>query len=408
VFVGISKTGTLGFVVACVGWLSLSSNVSACEDALRRVEDAGAMAHLQMKPVGSLSLAAKVPGYPLHLVSPMEAPWVWLTNPTRGSDYTVVEKVGVGFGFSSAPVSRFKLLQSDDISLRSLDPLGGTGVFLATFVVPREKSSSAVFKIARIKDSDTGELELVDSVPGLSIDGLKDTIENFVVSTRPETAEFWIADSSRNLRVIEFVGKEGIEVLKSFEIAKTQKIGGKSVRLSGIQKIEFFADARSGYIKVNLEDGRTALVPFFIREPKASRESAETANEASEDAVPSFQRPRFHWEGSVVLDPGQRRSSVHPQKDLIAISHSESVRLYRLDRYAGQLRLVEEMSVKEYLGGYEFVGAQFYEVASSEFVKEGDKIVQEFYDLRPGLILLLRDRSKDETRIQWMTLSSSM
>jgi len=406
------------------------------QSALEVVEDGALMAQILLSSNTKLSTAPTVNGDPLHLVSSLEFPQIWITNPEVGADYVVVKKLDEGWGFGSARTNRFTLIDDPKVNLRSLDLLGvGGPFFLATFIVDTDAGKSLVFKAAKIKDSDTGELELVSQVAGLSVDGVKDFADKFVVSPRPGTAEFWITDASRKIRsVVVDTETVALRVEEVFEVDEEIEVEGQKYKVTEVLKLEFFEDEMSGYVKFMTESGQTMIAPFSIEETpvepeqesetiqtlfgeipaeepsKAMAEDLEAESEesllldeiAEEEDIEIEEEFKIHFDKSLPLAEGSLRSTVVRSMNLVFVSYADRVDVYRMDETDS--RMLKSLDLKEFAAGYEILGIEsFIDSKFEVYTDDEGQTHKNIYDLTTKAVLLLKDE-EGEVKLVWLDL----
>lgn len=406
-----------------------ASNVKACAAALRKIEEAALKAQYQFRTNATINRVPQLHGSSLHLTDHPFVSRIWITNPTSGNDYASVQKGDGGFGFGRASVNYFALVQDPSTTLRSLDFSASDQAYaLATFVIRMPKDKSLVFKLARIKDSNTGELELVSKIKGLSIDGIKDAGENFVVSTRPDSHEFWIADSSPTIRVIglDSDGTAEIKILKELQFPKSVKIGDRREAIKGVSKVHFVPSGKMGFAKVLLSRGRKALIPFAVVAEKLewaneAVEVAETAEAVGTDGVAVQEGGQPSVEPQAIaehvlffpklmnqLSEGSIRTSMDPNAEYLFVSYPDRVELWHWNNDAQRMEHLRRIDMDIDLTRYDIGGLEFYQVSDVHRIqnKEGEPSY-EHGEPQSRAVLLLIDKLDRSTRTLWLEMNSS-
>ncbi|PIR22049.1 MAG: hypothetical protein COV44_09735 [Deltaproteobacteria bacterium CG11_big_fil_rev_8_21_14_0_20_45_16] len=401
-----------------------ASDVKACAAALRKIEEAASKAQYQFGTTATINRVPQLHGSPLHLTDYPYLDRIWVTNPASGNDYASIQKGDSGFFFGRATANHFVLVQDPSTTLRSLDFSASDQAYaLATFVIRMPKASSLVFKLARIKDSSTGELELISEVKGFSLDGIldgiKDAEENFVVSPRPGSHEFWIADSSSSVRVIGLSGDGTAEIklLRELRFPKSVKIGDRREIIKGVSKIHFITSGKMGFAKVLLSRNRKALIPFAV-----VAEKIEPSSEAVEVVEPSeadgssqsveqeaiVEHVLFFPKLMNQLSEGSIRTSVDPNAEHLFVSYPDRVELWRWNDEAQRIEHLRSFDMDVDLAHYEIGGLEFYQESDVHQVKnEKGEPSYEHSEPQSRAVLLLIDKVDRSTRTLWLEMSSS-
>jgi|GEM_PF-4995024 len=389
----------------------------ACNGALAKVEGASMKAQTDFTPSGGLTRSPVVKGRTLHITSSIQFPYLWITDPTTNR-YAVAVKGDTGFGFSGASVANFNLLDGDGISLRSLDFVGQSSpLLLASFIVKGTANAkeSLVLKLAHIKDSETGELELVD-LPGLSIEGVKNARNKFVVSHRLNSTEFWISDGSRNLRIVSLDKTGSLKLQNKISLPQNIQIDGQAVRIAEILKVEFFDDGIGGYIKFRLVGGRRLIAPMsVVVENAIPEEAVAESSDVSSDQLESTPEPNsentvepqlklhysFDFDQAVEIGKSSTRTSVMGEKNLVFVSYPNHLSAYLLG-LDGSFYKVRDMDTSSISEGMKVLGAEFYEIAKERLVQDQKgQVSRQLYDPRTSMVLLLKGQN-DNIHLAWM------
>ncbi len=341
-----------------------------------------------------------VDGFPIHFTSNMALPYVWLTNPAPDSKYFVVKKNDRGFGFGQVAVSEFHILNEPNITLRSLD-FSGTGDYLLASLVHRDPEtgeSGVVFKLATISDSATGELEIVAS-HGLAFEDFKDTGKNFVVTSRPSTNEFWIADGAARLRVIH-VDEEAESVENAIEIALPAELVKRAT------KVQFFPNGRAGYIRAELQTGEWALIPFTLKIAEVKKEAENKSEEGQPAAeAQSVQSISINLltDSTYKIGADYVRTAAHPTDPIILIAYKDRIEGVGLNLESGSLMKVYDQEIKFLQPGEEVLGIDFYWDGDVVEAEEGKEPV--FHGKVQGA-LLIGENERAKTRLYWLNLKN--
>lgn len=403
--------GLFGFFTVLI-LTTHSPELEACARALMMIENASVASKLKLYAGSDFRSVPRLNTHPLHLSSTMHYPFIWITDPHSGSEYAVVRKSDQGFGYGRAQHSAFNLIEEPGASLRSLDIFsGGQPLALASFVVTTEGKQNLVLKLARIKNMDTGEVELVDEIPGLSVEGLKTLGAEYVVTTRHTDNEFFITDTSRNIQVIGLAEDGQLMQSGTLTLPQFVEYDSKAVELDSILKMEFFDDSSSGYLKVKLSDSRVLLVPFaFVYEEPEQNTAAEFIEKAgttqalqlSEESGEDFE---VYFDSAVEISKGAIRTTAFREKNSVFVSYPDRIEAFYFGEDLSSVNKLNELRLEDIPGATQILGMDLYIHADEKLIAgEDGQVKKMIYNAEVRPVLLVKTADDDATHLIWSKL----
>lgn len=385
-----------------------NSSDQSCMSAIALIEQGRVKAEFRLRPHANDHQLPKFAQGPLHFSTHLSTEWVWATHPHEGNGYYAVRKGDRGALFSGPVTRQFDLLESSQTVLRSVDLTAvGSPYFLATFVVDTSEGKSLVFRSVHLANSDTGELKLTDS-PGTIVGSPKDTVENFVVTARPESSQFWVTDGSSKILLLE-MGEEG-------DVSQVAMIDFASDELDGIDKI-LFLSSEEAVIRFKSKDGNSYIASVYIERVKRAIEGAEEVNaetiQGEAGAIP--EEVQFEYLMQTSLDPdsivdipeGYRRMSAHPLNNFLAISYPDRLDVYAKSEDGVSYQKMHSVSAEELASGRDFRGADFYLDGDILQGQREGKTIQYYGNLRAMLAVISQNTEGDKSFIDWVGLGDT-
>jgi len=369
----------LGVLALFLSLLPFGVHSANCKNALERLENSRLRSSVLLARGGRPAI---LNGYPLHFTSNPVIPQIWLTRPGNGSEYFVVEKGSMGFGFSPPPTSRFRLIDDETIHLRSLDFSGDNQNLMATLIAQDSETGEAValLKLVNIGDSDTGELQLL-GVPGLEIRGIHQNADKLVVTARMSTKEFWITDGGKKIRIVEL--QESGEPLLKTEINLSKQV-------DSVTKIQFFQSGEAGYLRLKRKGGSWAIVPFYLSYPKSE--------EAKTPVIPTL---KIDWEKAYEMKEDYVRTSVHPSEPIIVISYKDHIEALGFNIETQTFTKVLDQKIDFLTDGQEILGVEYYWNGALQKVKTEEGVKQIFVG-NVEAALLVGQNNRNSTLLYWL------
>lgn len=378
-------------------WLSSSLSVFAdCKTLLRNIENE------RLKKVVDFALESPgrpviVKGFPIHFTSNRPFEFVWLTSPVSDATYFVAQKNDRGFGFSAGRAEPYHLVNHPGTTLRSLD-FSGTGDHLLASLVMTDLQTGhqgVVFKLVDIKDPETGELQIAP-LKGLALEDIAETGKNFVVSSRPETNEFWLTDGSNQLRVIG-VDAEAETISEVLRLTLPKEIKRAT-------KVQFFGDGSAGYIRGELASGEWAMIPFILKIEPIMKKATAKSSKTSEEPKLVGQKIKLQYllAAKYVIESDYVRTAVHPIDPVVIVAYKDRIEAIGWNLESEKFEKVLSEKINFLRPGEEVLGIDFFwqgEILKEEGAEEAHE--GEFYGRVQGA-LLVGENNRAQTRLYWL------
>lgn len=375
--------------------LVLSTPSQACESIFEQVKEG----LLRARTLLERSEKARLPvidGRPLHLILQDGPPKIYVTYPEGGQQYGVIDMAD-GFGFQSPDYEYVErpLALGEGLNLRSLDVATVLPQFLlATFTLASDPGS--LILVPAYANPKSGRLQVLDQSHLMyEVQGVQDSTNNFVVTHQPGSGVVFIVDGSMRIRRVGVAAKTDEALMEAIEAGKISalSLNPENVELEmeayedevlrlpedlgyevqGIEKLQFFSDAQSGFVRLSEPSGEKRIA-YFQLDP-----------ETGELVV--------FWREAVVVS-GQVRSAAHPQYPYVFDVNGRGLDVFYLDEAEAEFRLGHHLEL-------------------DSFLKAGEKpLGVEFFAEKVGLetavraILMIGREDSSETRLVFIDLGS--
>lgn len=321
------KIAVLSAVCTLFGMVGLSLYAKqACHPSLIQFQELVAQAQNDWKPLERMSskwpeLSQPAMNFASHPMS--ESVWIVQEDNT----YAVIKKNELGAFFNQPAVNTHQFWSSDSFELVGIESGKSPQEFLVSF---RQKSSvPAIFIIhkARLKDPETGQLQVSDSQAFVWESG--QAAERFQLVSRPNSDELWVSDGS-DLGVLETTDA-GFRLKKRITLSNLSLPESLRDHVEAIDQIGFVAGAEDVFLLLRTSTGR-ALVRASL-----SREEGDLQEALS-------------FSGFVELQSMHSRLQAHPKNpnQILEIDDKEII-LYQLNSETAALKQALRKSFESFL-----------------------------------------------------------